>query len=539
MRRGNAAISKVTNTFRSAGHLCAVAAACLILSACTAPPTPATPTPSNRTAPQTAPAQSPSTPTASKLSTPSPEPVVNSTATVAASTDSATASAPRPQRNAATLRALVASGDATISYTVQTWDKVSAIAGAIGTTSADVRRTNGLGNSGILIGETLTLRLPIRERLPALRLMPDSEVVNSPSAAQFSVADFMAQHPNAYLNKYTERFDGQSLRGPRIVERIAEQLSVHPRTLLALLEYSGGWITNPAPAGDQLRYPLGARGADRQTLSRQLSWAGARLNEGYYGWRLSNRLWVQFTDGGRAYVSDEVNAGSAALQNYLAAITTRAGWNAAVGAQGLLRTYAELFGDPWQYDLGVLVPDDLRQPEFLLPWEAHETWLATGGPHATWGVGSPWGGLDFTTLDGRGCGTFRGWVTAVADGVITRSVNGEVAQALDPSTDERIGWSVLYMHMGTRGRAKLGARVGVGAPIGHPSCEGGLSNGAHLHIARKYNGEWIEAAGNMPFVMSGWVPAAGEIEYDGSFSRGDESRTACECRDVSINGVSH
>jgi LasA protease len=425
----------------------------------------------------------------------------------------------------------------TITYTVQPWDTLSAIAGAIGTTTADLRRVNGLGRAGIETGQTLTLRPPIRERLPALKLIPDSELVNSPTAAQFDMAAFMAQYPNAYLSKYTQRFDGQTMRGPRIVERVAQELSVHPRLLLALLEYHAGWLTNPNPTGEKLRYPLGAHGSDRQTLDRQLSWACARLNEGYYGWRLANRLWIEFTDNSRAYVSDQTNAGSAGLQNYLAAISTRQAW--ATATVGVINTYQKLFGDPWKNDLGQLVPDDLQQPEMYLPWEIGQTWLLTGGPHAAWGVGSPWAALDFTTIDGRGCGTLRGWVTAVAEGTITRSVDGEVAQALDPSGDERKGWSVFYMHVGTSGRAKLGMLIGTGEPIGHPSCEGGYSEGSHLHIARKYNGEWIDAGGNIPFVMSGWVAAGGELEYDGAMIQGEMSRTPCECRDVTINGISH
>ena len=143
-------------------------------------------------------------------------------------------------------------------------------------------------------------------------------------------------------------------------------------------------------------------------------------------------------------------------------------------------------------------------------------------------------------LAGRGLiAAGRSPITAVAEGVITRSVDGEVAQALDPSGDERKGWSVFYMHVGTPGRAKLGMQIGMGEPIGHPSCEGGYSEGSHLHIARKYNGEWIDAGGNIPFVMSGWTTTAGEVEFDGTLTQGDISRTPCECRDVSINGVSH
>jgi len=55
--------------------------------------------------------------------------------------------------------------------------------------------------------------------------------------------------------------------------------------------------------------------------------------------------------------------------------------------------------------------------------------------------------------------------------------------------------------------------------IGHPSCEGGPASGTHLHIARKYNGEWIGAAGPLPFKMDGWTPHTGFRPYEGTLNR--------------------
>ena len=62
--------------------------------------------------------------------------------------------------------------------------------------------------------------------------------------------------------------------------------------------------------------------------------------------------------------------------------------------------------------------------------------------------------------------------------------------------------------------------------IGHPSCEGGTSTGTHLHIARKYNGEWVIADGPLPFVLSGWTVYAGEKPYQGKMVKGDKVITA-------------
>ena len=63
-------------------------------------------------------------------------------------------------------------------------------------------------------------------------------------------------------------------------------------------------------------------------------------------------------------------------------------------------------------------------------------------------------------------------------------------------------------------------------PPPDPSCEGGVATGTHLHIARKYNGEWILADGALPFVLSGWRVYAGDRPYQGKLVKGDKVITA-------------
>jgi hypothetical protein len=43
-----------------------------------------------------------------------------------------------------------------------------------------------------------------------------------------------------------------------------------------------------------------------------------------------------------------------------------------------------------------------------------------------------------------------------------------------------------------------------------------------VHLARKYNGEWIQADGPLPFVLSGWLVRQGQRAYQGYLVRGDE-----------------
>ncbi len=47
-----------------------------------------------------------------------------------------------------------------------------------------------------------------------------------------------------------------------------------------------------------------------------------------------------------------------------------------------------------------------------------------------------------------------------------------------------------------------------------------------FHIARKYNGEWVSAGDQLPFVMSGWTAHAGSAAYKGTLTKGDRTITA-------------
>ncbi|MBN1666151.1 MAG: hypothetical protein JW862_03660, partial [Anaerolineales bacterium] len=77
-----------------------------------------------------------------------------------------------------------------------------------------------------------------------------------------------------------------------------------------------------------------------------------------------------------------------------------------------------------------------------------------------------------------------------------------------------------------RNAIQAGEWVQTGDLLGHPSCEGGLATGTHVHLARKYNGEWMTADGPIPFVLSGWQVHAGSAPYKGTLTRGVEVVTA-------------
>jgi hypothetical protein len=86
------------------------------------------------------------------------------------------------------------------------------------------------------------------------------------------------------------------------------------------------------------------------------------------------------------------------------------------------------------------------------------------------------------------------------------------------------------MHIETRDRVGQGTVIRAGDRLGHPSCEGGVTTGTHVHLARKYNGEWISADGPIQFVLDGWVASGTGTPYDGYLSKGAISYEACACR---------
>ena len=117
----------------------------------------------------------------------------------------------------------------------------------------------------------------------------------------------------------------------------------------------------------------------------------------------------------------------------------------------------------------------------------------------------------------------------MAAGQIVRADHGSVLLDLDGDGRETTGWVILYLHIADEDRVRPGTFVETGALLGHPSCRGGQATGTHVHVARKYNGEWIPADGVIPFNLSGWIARRGQAEYLGSLTRGDQTVEACTC----------
>jgi hypothetical protein len=400
-------------------------------------------------------------------------------------------------------------------------------------------QANGLNESSIIsAGSVLNIPPVVADPNPGSshKIIPDSELVYGPDSIQFDLNAYLNSR-NGYLTNYVQDVNGEYLTGAQIIMRVAQNYSVNPKLLVALLEYRSGWATNPLPAN--VDYPLGNYEAYYAGLYRQAAWTADNLNRGYYLWRANALSTVSLSDGTFVPLSPTINAGTAGVQYFFALFNDRATWDQDVSSLGFVQTYNQLFGFPFDYGIASLVPSNLTQPPMQLPFADGVTWSFTGGPHGGWDDGSAWAALDFAPPgEGGGCAISDAWVVAVTNGFIVRAEDGAVIQDLDNDGYEQTGWNVLYMHVASQDRVQPNTYVYAGEAIGHPSCEGGVSNATHLHIARKYNGEWIPADGNIPFNFDGWVSSGNGTEYDGFLTRGTTVLSAEEGVFEGVNQIS-
>ncbi|HKY79027.1 MAG TPA: LysM peptidoglycan-binding domain-containing M23 family metallopeptidase [Anaerolineales bacterium] len=420
-----------------------------------------------------------------------------------------------------------------IEYRVQPYDFLSSIAVQFGVTLEELIAANDLPDPNQLeVGQVLLIppQSPA-DSGPDFKIVPDSEMVNGPYALFFDVAAFVDAQPG-YLKQHREEVDQRSLSGAQIVQRVASEYSVNPKLLLAVLEYQSGWLSDPNPRTSTLEFAMGVTDSWRTGLYRQLSWAADNLNKGYYDWKSGATSGWKLTDASFVPAAATINPGTAGVQYLFSLLYPENEWRHTVSENGVFETYNRLFGYPFDVALDPLVPADLAQPTMQLPFESGVPWVYSGGPHGGWGNGSAWAALDFAPRgDMLGCNQSVDWVVAAADGLIARADNGAVVQDLDADGYEQTGWTILYMHVGAEGRVQAGQTVQAGERIGHPSCEGGLASATHLHLARRYNGEWIPASGVLAFVLDGWVSTSDGVLYDGALQREGISVEACECRD--------
>ena len=418
-----------------------------------------------------------------------------------------------------------------VDYTAQDGDTMISLASHFNTSVEEIIAANPLIPATITTLQVGTqMKIPIYYKAlwgSQFQIIPDSLFINGPAQIGFDTRAYVNSTPG-WL-KYYSAFAGDLMRtGGELVDYVAQTFSISPRLLLAVAEYQAGALTDPTLDEDLVDYTLGYVDQYHKGFYLQLVWAAGQLNDGYYKWRNGRLEVINRTDGTMEVPDPWQNAATVALQYYFSQKLSYPDYIRAIYEDGLSRTYTLLFGDPWQ-NVVPHIPGNLQQPDLTLPFSPGKKWAYTGGPHSVWGEGEPYGALDFAPPSTvGGCAPTDEFVVAMAPGLIVRAEPAIAVLDLDMDGDERTGWVIFYLHLGLNDLVRQGTLVKTGDTIGHPSCEGGEATGTHIHIARKFNGEWVDADSAIPFNMEGWIAKNGAAPYLGTLTRFNNIVTASE-----------
>ena len=421
-----------------------------------------------------------------------------------------------------------------VDYIAQSGDTLPALAAHFNSSVAEIKKANPIiPEDATTMPPGFPMKIPIYYEAiwsSSFQILPDIAFVYGPRDVGFDVVEFVNSQPG-WLKNAKDAVELLIRPGAEVVLHTSKNFSVSPKLLLAILEYQTGALTNPEQPESIDDYLLGYRNNSYLGLSQQLVWAANRLNNGYYGWREGSLQTYTHQDGRLERPDPWQNAASAGLQYYFSKVLDRDTFTHAVSSAGLLETYTQLFGNPWDGNL-TLIPGSLQQPEMILPFAPGLTWAYTGGPHTGWGQGAPFAAIDFApgSVVG-GCSFSDEPALAVADGVIVRTDTAIAVLDLDGDGDEQTGWVVFYLHLRNTDLPKVGKKLNRGDVVGYPSCDGGRSTGTHIHIARKYNGEWILAGDVVPFNLEGWIAKNGSGDYQGFLEKNGRVLRACVCSD--------
>jgi hypothetical protein len=127
-----------------------------------------------------------------------------------------------------------------VDYVAQTGDTLPALAAHFNTTIAEIR----FANPQIPVDAT-TLLPGMQMKIPIIysptwgtpiQIMPDSLFVNGPSVNGFDTGAFVSSQPG-WLKDYQEVVGNTTRSAVELVDTVATNFSISPRTLLVLLEY--------------------------------------------------------------------------------------------------------------------------------------------------------------------------------------------------------------------------------------------------------------------------------------------------------------
>ena len=133
-----------------------------------------------------------------------------------------------------------------VDYTAQNGDTLPALAARFNTTVEEIREANPIiPADATTMPPGLPMRIPIYY-LPlwgtAFQSVPDHAFVNGPAQIGFSTSAFVSS-TSGWLKDYRVWAGEKTRTGAEAVDYIAQNYSISPQLLLALLEYQSGALT--------------------------------------------------------------------------------------------------------------------------------------------------------------------------------------------------------------------------------------------------------------------------------------------------------
>jgi DNA-directed RNA polymerase subunit K/omega len=316
-----------------------------------------------------------------------------------------------------------------------------------------------------------------------------------------------------YLAKRAPHLRSQS----EVISHWAGYSSISPKVLIALMEQQSGVVTRARIRGNAMARPFGK-------LSRQNGFNNQVRD-------VAQQLQMIVDSQRNAAVAAKAQGKAFISENPLQVLYSKAGESASsaavLGDAQFSSTYAALFNER----LSAKVAPDLVSEKITanasfstgivnmrLPFPKGESWWV-GPAHASNGANN----ATMSSLDmNKGSNS---WGDSQANNKVTASANGTFKRHSSCSAEiiHAEGWSTTYYHMANLQIAD-GASVLKGTYIGNPAksktqalCDGGSSDGPHVHWSLKQNGAYHTLDG-LP--ISGYlVSAKSTISYDDDCSK--------------------
>ncbi|MCK5315888.1 MAG: LysM peptidoglycan-binding domain-containing protein, partial [Anaerolineales bacterium] len=258
-----------------------------------------------------------------------------------------------------------------IIYHARPGDTLPALAKRFGVEPGEITSPDSIPDQTFFTpGQPLSVPNRLGETPYTNALLPDSEVIYSPSTLDFHIETYIHNSPG-YLSTYGEMVNGEWASAGEIIKRVAADHSINPKLLLAFLEYRSHWVLGQPQDPNAIDYPLGFKVPGYQGLYYELGFAATQLNVGYYGWRSGTLTELQFHDGSKVRLRPALNPGSVALQRLFAKLYDQEPWfEALYGQKNFVSLYQEMFGDPWERAATIepLFPQGVAQPALELPF---------------------------------------------------------------------------------------------------------------------------------------------------------------------------